>query len=348
MIDAPAPLVAAVQANCDIANALHAPDLSMCIFLLQMREYFRWQRGLGFDAAMPREALGQWLAETEARWQALEGRPFETLPIGGRTFDAFDVEAVNRSLGALGLVYGAGHAGPGRPTFFLAERQSGVAPLQGLEVHRCGRELARGLFAPPAALQDGRRVVLRLESMARWLWQRYEAFSLKRADGAFAAVARCYGLGDTAAFVAALPRLIDELAPVLLLHELGEHRAAALLEPGWAALRWSLQRARPALQLRAVRDHIADLTVTLPTLLDEGRAAPLHFWFATYEGVRAAMFPALEATYGAWRQGDGGQALRQACERGASHFSALALELLALPDPAAVERRLASAEVILD
>ncbi len=164
-----APLVAAVQANCDIADALHAPDLSLCIFLLQMREYYRWSQGLGYDALLDRDELGRWLDARERRWQSLEGSAFEPLPLDGERFDAFDVDTIDRQLQPLGLVYGAGLAGPGRPMFFLAERWADADPVQGLAVQHCGRELARGLFAPPAALQAGQRIVLRRESMARWL-----------------------------------------------------------------------------------------------------------------------------------------------------------------------------------
>jgi hypothetical protein len=334
------PLRAAVQTNCDIADASHAGELSMCIFLLQMREYFGWQQGLGFDAVLDRGHLGAWLDARERHWRTLEGRPFEPLPVGGQRHDPFDLAAVNARLRPHGLVYGAGLAGPGRPAFFLAELRGVGTPLEGLVVQHCGHEHARGLFAPPAALQGGDTIVLRHESLARWLWERYEAFSLKRAEGPFGAVARAHGLVDTPAFIAALPGLAAELADTLLLHELGEHRASAWLDPRWTALRMAARDARTSLALRAVRDHIADLTVTLPVLLDRGQATPVHFWFANYEGLRAELFPGLSDAYAAWREGDQGQALRAACRRGAAHFSDLARELLTLGDPAAVQRRL--------
>ena len=332
-------LVAAVQRNCDIADAAHATDLPLCIFLLQMRELYRWQQGLGFDAALDGDALGRWLAAREAHWAALEGQPFEPLPLGGPWLDPFDLAAIDEHLAGSGLVYGAGLIGPGRPAFFIAEQHPATASVPGLAVRHCGRELARGLLAPPAVLQ-GKTVVLRRESLARWLWERYEAFSLRRHDGPFAEVARAFGLTDSAAFVQSLPRLVDTLSGGLLLHEQGEHQAAAWLEPGWAALRLALRQPRPAQQLRAVRDHIADLTVTLPTLLGRGDALPLHFWFSHYEGWRQTLFPGLAEAYAAWRAGDEG-ALPEACERGAGHFRALALDLLRLRDPIAVERRLA-------
>ncbi len=323
-------LVAAVQTNCHLADARHAADLSLCIYLLQMRELYRWERGLAFGATLERQAVGRWLAEREALWLELEAQPFVPLPFAGRRFDAQDTDALNAALAPLGLVYGAGLASQGRPGFFLAQLDRLQPRDDGLTVQVCGRELARGLFAPPAALVGGQTIVLRRESLARWLWERFEAFSLRHAEGPFKALVDAYGLHDEASFVAALPRLVDDQCETLVLHELGEHRAAQWLEPGWAAMRLALAQRRNDLLVRAVRDHIADLEVTLPTLLDRGDAPALHFWFANYEGHRERLFPTLACAYAAWRGGDEGQALLRAARSGALHFRRLAAQVLAL------------------
>jgi uncharacterized protein (DUF2267 family) len=325
-----AALVEAVQTNCHIADARHAADLSLCVYLLQMREFYRWEQGHAFAAALDREDLGLWLDRREALWSGLESRPFAPLPFGGRWFDAFDVLALNAELSSQGLYYGAGLAGADRPGFFLAQGHAVRHCDDGLVLQVCGHELARGLFAPPAALVDGSTIVLRRESLARWLWEKFEAFSLRRAEGPFKALADAYGVSDGAAFAAALPRLVDDLCDTLVLHELGEHRAGRWLEPGWAAMRLALDRRRTDLHVRAVRDHIADLEVTLPILLERGDAKALHFWFANYDGVRERMFPSLSAAYAAWRGGDSGRALSSAAAAGAAHFRALAKRVLDL------------------
>ena len=38
-------LSAVVQRNCDISDARHARDFTMCVYLLRMREYYRWAKG---------------------------------------------------------------------------------------------------------------------------------------------------------------------------------------------------------------------------------------------------------------------------------------------------------------
>lgn len=346
----PAGLIDAVQTNCDIADAEHAAELSLCNYLLQMREFYRWSRGLPFDAELDRQALGEWLGQREQRWTELEGSGWQALPIDGGSVDAFDLDAVNAHLMPQGLVYGAGLVGPGRAGFFLADLHRldpGPPEAPDLCIQHCGAEHARGLFAPPAALQGGATIVLRRESLARWLWERFEAFSLRRGAGPFAAVAQAYGLDDTAAFMAALPRLVDEQAQTLLLHELGEQRAAQWLEPGWGELRLATADRRTTLLLRALRDHVADLSLTLPTLLDRGPAVAVHFWFSTHEGLHETLFPALRGAYDDWCAGDGGAALRAACARGLPHFSALARELIARRgDAEAVQQHLEEAAAV--
>lgn len=328
--DGLAALVEAVQTNCHIADARHAADLPLCIYLLQMREFYRWEHGLAFGAPLDRAAVGTWLAAREALWAALQARHWTVLPHAGRCFDPLDADALNSELVAHGLVYGAGLESARQPAFFLARLEQLQRRGDGVVLQVCGTELARGLFAPPAALVGGQTIVLRRESLARWLWEKFEAFSLRRAEGPFKALVDAYGLHDEPAFIAALPRLVDELSETLVLHELGEHRAGLWLGPGWAAMRLALDQRRTDLLVRAVRDHIADLEVTLPALLERGDPAALHFWFANYEGVRERLFPSLPGGYAAWRAGDGGQALRRALSAGAAHFRGLATQVLAL------------------
>jgi hypothetical protein len=333
--DAVAALAGAVQTNCHIADARHATDLSLCVYLLQMRELFRWERRLPFSADPERAAVAQWLAQREALWSSLESRSPLPLPVpigpGVREFDAADVEGVNAALAPLGLFYGAGLAAADRPTYFLAVAHGVPQPrADGLLLHSCDAELARGLFAPPAVLADGHRIVLRRESLARWLWEKFEAFSLRRVPGPMQALLDEYALRDREDFVAALPRLADELGEALVLHEIGEHRAGLWLGPGWGAMRLAMGPRRTELRLRAVRDHLADLEVTLPALVERGHAALLHFWFANYDGLRQQLFPSLVEAYAAWRRGDGGQALLRAAAAAAPHFRALAGQALAL------------------
>ena len=330
-------LISAVQANCHVADARHASDLTLCTYLLQMREFFRWERGLALQEPLAREQVGAWIAEREGLWETLEEQDFQHLPLPTQgslaesEADPFDVESVSRDLRPLGLIYGAGLAGPERPLFFLADLIQETT-RDGVTVRTAGREYARCLAAPPAALvNDGAQpsILIRRESLQRWCWERFETFSLRRTPGtAMAAVFDAYALaGD---FDAALPRWLDDMSETLVLHELGEFRAGQILGPAWGEMRMSLPSRRADLLARAVRDHLADLGLTLPTLLARGDPAPIHAWFATYEGLRETLFPSLKNAYQDWRDGDKGAALQDAATRGYAHFEALAQQALAL------------------
>ena len=326
-------LVEAVQTNCHIADARHAADMTLCIYLLQMREYFRWERGAPFGAALAREEIGVWIAERESLWSSLEAAPFVTLPCPGAPagVDAFDVVTMNRHLLPTGLLYGAGLAGSDRPVFFLAELHS-ASQRDGLAVLSADHELARGLLAPPAALDVAPptpAIVLRREAVARWGWEKFETYVLRRRTGsALHAVVEAYDFERD--FDAALPRWLTEQSEAMVLHEIGEHRVGELLGAQWGALRLSLPTRRGDLYARAVRDHLADFIVTLPTLLDRDATASIHVWFANYDGVREQLFPALKDAYAAWRTGDDGRALHAAISAGKVHFTCLATHALQL------------------
>ena len=342
-------LVQAVQTNCHIADARGATDLTLCIYLLQMREFFRWEQGIAALQPLPHGSVAQWLTEREALWESLEGRDFVQLPVAGQAFGAFDVAAINAQLRPCGLVYGAGYVAAGRASFFLGQLER--AEQRGsIELLVCGTEHARGLAAPPAALQ-GSTVLLRQQAMQRWLAEKYEAWTLRRQDGAIKAALDAHGFARDG--VQALQRMVELESETLVLHELGEFEAGLRLGPDWQALRSALDSRRADLYVRAARDHLADCLVTLPTLLQCQRDASLHFWFANLEGVRALLFPRLFTAYAAWCAGDQGSSLRAAVAAGVPHWQRACDQLLALhrtqgaTAPKPIEECLQSAQWVL-
>jgi hypothetical protein len=169
--------------------------------------------------------------------------------------------------------------------------------------------------------------------MARWCWERTEAHAMRpRSGGALQAMLSHYGLDRD--FHAALPRWTDDQCETATWHEIGEHGLGRRWGERWQQLRRALARGddpgrtRGDALVRALRDQLADLGITLPALLARGDAGPLHAWFAGYEGLREASFPALSAGYEAWRAGDGGALLQGQCVQGLRHFEAVAAALL--------------------
>jgi hypothetical protein len=87
---------------------------------------------------------------------------------------------------------------------------------------------------------------------------------------------------------------------------------------------------------RAVRDLLADTLVTLPTLVEREAVPSLHFWFATFSGLRRELFPRLAAARDAWQAGEGLRGIREAVESGREHWLRVAREMAA--DPQAARR----------
>jgi hypothetical protein len=126
---------------------------------------------------------------------------------------------------------------------------------------------------------------------------------------------------------AALARMAEAERETLILHELGELAAGRLLGEAWEALMAAAGERRLEITARAVRDLLADTLVTLPTLIGREAAPSLHFWFATFSGLRRELFPRLAAARDAWQAGDGMQPIREAVEAGREHWLRVAREM---------------------
>lgn len=319
-------LVDAVRTNCHISDAQHARDMTLCTYLLEMRELYRWECGLALGAPVPQAAVGAWMAQREVLWSSLEQAAHVPLPLDAFAVDPFDVERANRALVGQRLVYGAGIGRFGKPQFFLGalEREEWRS---GVRVLIAGREYARDLSAAPAASRDG-TIFVRLESLQRWLWERAEAWMGKRHDGALKSALESYGFASAPG--AAIASMTQAEAETLILHELGECEAGRGLGPRWEHMLGNLTRRRTELFVRALRDHLADCLVTLPALLERDAAPSLHFWFANLHGMRQALFPRLAAAYTRWGQGDEGRALHAAVNDGVPHWRHVCEKVLAL------------------
>jgi len=318
-----AALTAAVQANCDLADALHAREKSLCNYLLGMREYFRWSARLPLAQSPGRSELSQWIARRENDWDALRdrGSSFVPLPLAGG-IEPFDEPTANRALEPSGLVYGAGLGLFGAPMFCLAQRMRDEV-RDGVRVIFAGPELARGITAAPATSRGG-TIVIRRDALRRWLWTRAESALRGPADAAFALALRAYGGGDVPA---AVEGMADGETETLVLHELGELRASDRLGPDWERMLLEVDR-RTEVVLRAVRDLLADCQVTLPQLAGGAADRSLLFWFATFDGVRRALAPELAGPFGAPEHIDRA-ALLQAADTGTRRWEDRAGELLA-------------------
>ena len=325
-------LASAVQHNCDVSDAAYAQDMTLCNYLLAMREHFRWEKRIPAGTEPGRSEVGKWIAEREARWEGLGSQDFAPLPLASGEADPFDADAINAEWLDAGWAYGAAIGRFGKPHFFLGHlvQREWRDRIQILDI---GREIARDLEATPASLADG-TIVLRMEAFERWLWTSAEAWSHTRRPGPLQQALEHYGYEANPA--GAITTMAREQRETLLLHELGEHRAGIALGPDWEALMARLPDKRAELTARAVRDLLADCLVTLPAIAARRDTPSLHFFFATLSSTRKVLSPTLPRAYEqAIRAGDWELLAAQATS-GAAHWLAAgkALASDAIPFPA--------------
>ena len=328
-------LAAAVQYNCHVSDARHGGDYSLCVYLMKMREYYRWEHKLPYGAPLAKDEVGDWLAAREELWEGLEHAELKPLSIHGRDYDPFDADAINASLGGEGLVYSSGLGNGAKPHFFLGRLEERLS-RGGYTVYVADGEYARDLTAPPA-MTLGSSIFLRRESLRRMLWEKLESWRWTRADNALGRAFACYDFD--ADLDGALDAMTDHEIDTALLHEQGEFEAGRLLDDAaWNAMLADVVGTPAELMARAVRDHLADALVTLPRLAERGDAPALHFYIGNLSNMRKHLFPGLNAAYDDWRNGGGTAPLADIAATGREHWLVLGRELVARhrsADPAA-------------
>lgn len=319
-------LLNSVQRNCHISDARFAGDHTMCVFLLKMRELYRWEHDIPLSRPLPKEDVGRWLEQRERLWSNLESSTFEDLPLDDAPADPFNSDAVNRELVPQGYVYSGGYGRHSKPHFFLGR-------LERVETHdRCtvlvsSCEYARDLDAPPAMLQ-GRTIYVRLESLRRYLWEKIEESNWSRSREAMERALEGYRFAD--GVDAALDRMTDAESRVAILHELGEARVGEMLDESWNDMLLALSTTRAEIMVRAVRDILADALVTLPTLIAQGNWPSLHFYFANFSGMRRHLYPQLLEAYHRAAAKHSARPLQSRLESDRAHWLATARKLISL------------------
>jgi hypothetical protein len=332
-------LVSAVQQNCHISDARYAGDYTICIFLLKMREYYRWENDIPYSGTLPKNDVGLWLQERERLWSTIESHAFQALRLDDEAVDPFESERINRVLAPHGYVYSGGYGRFSKPHFFLGDlvRQE---TNQGYTVYIAGCEYARDLVAPPAMLQ-GKIIYLRQESVRRYLWEKIEEWRWNRSNATMQRALDCYPFD--ADLEASLDRMVENESRSMILHELGEGLAGETLGTAWNDMLLALSRSKAEIMARAVRDLLADCLSTLPGLIAEDNHPALHFYFANLSGMRKHLFPEAAQAYHAWIDGAPLAILTELAARGRDRWWQAAHTMLRL----SAERGEQAAEAIV-
>ena len=297
----------------------------MCIYLLKMREYFRWEMEQEFGSALPREDVGQWLSKREQLWSDLEDQDFAHLDIDGVMYDPFHSDHINSKLLDHGLVYSAGIGQKSKPHFFLADLIK-HEKHNGYDIYISAREYARDLSSPPAMSQD-KTIYIRRESFKRMIWEKTEQWRWSKPDNAMAHAIGCYDFDSN--LQNALDEMTDHELEAAILHEIGEIKAGENLA-GWHEMMAQLMFTQAEIMARAVRDHLADAISTLPALLGREQDASIHFYMANLTSMRKHIFPSLQDAYKEWLKTGDIVKLDKLVDQSRDHWQSIASEMLEL------------------
>ncbi len=320
------PLCKAVQRNCDISDAHHASDYSLCIYLLKMREFYRWESGGSYSDSLSKDEIGNWLTEREQHWDDLQDAEFAPLEIQGQTLDPFDTENINRLLIPKGYVYSGGLGVRATPHFFLA-RLLHREVYDGFEVLISAEECARDLTSPPA-MALGNTIFIRRDSLRRMIWEKVQEWRWNQNQNAMARAMSFYDFEtDTDS---ALEQMTDNELDAVTLHEIGEVMSTRYLGKEWHDMIMAMPRSRGELMARAVRDHLADSLSTLPALLEDNNTASLHFYMANLAAMRKELFPAFTGVYQQWLDSQDMRPIKKLVARSVQHWLHVGTEMLSL------------------
>ena len=285
-----------VQNNCDISDANHSGLFSLCGLLLRLRDLYKSEQNLRPWEEPEPAALLEWIDAREKRWEGLIGMDFQSISLGGESFDPFDVAAINERLRPSGLVYGAGFAVGMKPSFFLGELVHSQT-LERLTIDTIDRELVRDLFVTPA-LRQGSRIFARRSAMLFFLWDQVAEMR----PSARQALAYAFGQHDIE--VEEIRRLPMQLATELqsvadseldtwIYHEIGEVKESGFPGQIWHEIVSTYSNGPIEIFARVLKDLLADTHTggLLGHIIQHRLSSSLGFFVSFIRPFTRLLFP---------------------------------------------------------
>lgn len=318
-------VVDTVQRNCHISDARHASDYTLCIYLLKMREFYRWEKSLRPEDEINSDLVGEWLTDRETLWDSLEPEDYAPISTGQNSFHSFDTENINQELLKHGYIYSAGYGPKSKAIFFLGKLEQQVIQDE-YNIFISGPELARDLTAPVAMSQQN-SIFIRRESLSRMIWEKTEEWGWHQNKNAMFKAMNFYNFNDDAE--AALAEMTNAELNSVILHEIGEIKTAQELK-NWREMLTDLPRSHAEIMARAIKDMIADAVSTLPTLINNQQDASIHFYFANFTHMRKELAPTLLKAYQQWDEDHDYKKLLNTVNRSGHHWFDIGLDVLDL------------------
>ncbi len=320
-------IIDTVQQNCHIADSRHAGDYTLCVYLLKMREMYRWEQGIDFKTQLTTDDVGDWLTGREGVWDDLENQEYQSLKIDGKNYEPFDNDLINTLLDKEKFVYNAGLGIRCRPHFFIAELEETIK-YDEYTIYISGKEFARDMAAPPAMAQEN-RIFIRRESLRRVIWEILDDAFVVGMDNPLTRAMSFYNFDANAE--KALNQMAEAEIEYVIQHEIGEVKAGQILGENWNSMTAELAsakiRTQAEIMLRAVRDHLADSLTTLPLLLKNANEASIHFYFGNMTAMRKYLAPSLVSAYENWFETKDSSLLDEYLVNAQLHWSTLSTDI---------------------
>ena len=313
-------LIKTVQQNCHISDACYAGNYTLCIYLLKMREFYRWEKALPYTTKLSNDDIGPWLTERESLWDEAEKQDYKALSFEDMQYDPYDQQQLNNVLEQKGLIYSGGYGAYGKPVFFIAELEEKTV-FDDYTLYVAGHELAREVSAPPGMAGD-KNIFIRKESLRRFIWEKFEESHWHKQENPLARALGCYDFQGSPE--KSLDRMTNVETDTVLHHEIGEIMATRLLGDDWDEMVINMPRSQLEFMARAIKDHLADAVSTLPRLIENNEAAQLHFYFANMSGMRKVLFPSIHEAYKKWLESNSFDLLRNMIDQSREHWLTLA------------------------
>jgi len=318
-------LINNVQHNCHISDARHAGNYTLCVYLLKMREFYRWEKQQSFSEQLSTDSIGDWLTQRETLWDELQEKDYGLLTFDDKQYDPFDTTGINNALNKKQLVYSGGYGIKNKPHFFIAELES-HKQINDYDIFISNKEHARDLTSPPAMSND-KTIFIRRESFKRLIWERIDEWRWNQPENAMAKAIRCYDFDED--LEQALTNMTNNELDAAVLHEIGEIQAGETLQ-GWQQMLSDITFTKAEIMARAVRDHYADTLHTLPTLIANNNHASIHFYFANLTNMRKHIFPSLLESYNQWCENKNIKTIENTINKAVNHWHVIAKDILQL------------------
>lgn len=315
-----------VQKNCDLVDAVHAQDYGLCIYLLKMRDYYRWKKGISLFDELENEKIHAWIIDTEEYWEEIQGESFGQIPVNGSSVDPFETQEINSSLGQKKLIYGGGLGYGLIPFFYLADLLE-EKELHGFKVNISGKEYARGIFGSPAMFKDD-TIFIRKEALMQHLWARYDEWQFSRRNNSTKNAFGFYDFED--APQRALKEITENEIDTVIQHEIGEGLLDKEFGEIWKEMLTEFAHTKTEILIRTTRDLAADCMTTLPMMLAENRIPSLHLYFAGFSDMRKELFPSLRQEFFASSDSEEFERLSKMVEKGKIYWYDLGTKVINL------------------